>query len=64
MSERIDLSDEGLVERFGDLLHEEPQLFEAIRLREYKSRQIVSGGFRLSSKATRLQYRSVVSSTE
>ncbi|MBB4064072.1 hypothetical protein [Gellertiella hungarica] len=64
MSDQLDLSDEGLVARFGDILHEEPQLFVAIRMREYKSRQIAPGGFRLSCPATRLQYRSTAATSD
>nr|WP_316655577.1 hypothetical protein [uncultured Gellertiella sp.] len=61
MIERIDLSDEGLVDRHGDIMHEYPDLFHAIRLREYKSRQRSPGGLRLSCVATRLECRSAVS---
>lgn len=35
-----DLSDEGLVSRFGDLMFEIPELFEAIRMSELKSRSL------------------------
>lgn len=61
MTEKIDLSDEGLVARHGDIMHEYPDLFHAIRMREYKSRRRLSGGLRLSCAATRFQCRSVVS---
>jgi hypothetical protein len=46
----MDLSDEGLVRRFGDVMHEMPELYEAIRLFEYKNRPAVtSGGFTLKA---------------
>lgn len=46
----MDLSDEGLVRRFGDILHEMPELYEAIRLFEYKNRPAVtSGGFAMKA---------------
>ncbi len=64
MSERIDLSDEALVDRHGDIMHEYPDLFHAIRMREYKSRQKSPSGLRLSGAATRFQYRSAPISEE
>jgi len=46
----MNLSDEGLVARFGDVMHEMPELYEAIRLFEIKNRPAVtSGGFRMSA---------------
>ena len=46
MSTNHDLSDEGLVRRFGDIMHEMPELFEAIRRFEIENRPAVtSGGF-------------------
>ena len=48
MSVTSDLSDEGLVRRFGDIMHEMPELFEAIRRFEIENRPAVtSDGFRL-----------------
>ena len=48
MSTNHDLSDEGLVRRFGDIIHEMPELFEAIRRFEIENRPTsVPGGFRL-----------------
>lgn len=45
-----DLSDEGLVRRFGDIMHEMPELYEAIRLFEIKSRPMSDmGGFRIAA---------------
>jgi hypothetical protein len=34
-----DLSDEGLISQFGDILHEIPELYEALRRFEIKNRQ-------------------------
>lgn len=43
-----DLSDRGLVERFGDVMFEIPELFEALRRFEIESRpRSVSGGFKM-----------------
>lgn len=33
-----DLSDEGLVARFGDVMHEMPELYTALRIAEIQSR--------------------------
>jgi hypothetical protein len=50
MDPRADLCDEGLVRCFGDAMHEMPELYEAIRLFEFKNRPAVtSGGFRIKS---------------
>lgn len=44
-----DMSDEGLVKQFGDVLFEIPELFEALRRFEIESRPTTkSGGFRMS----------------
>lgn len=64
----MDLSDEGLVRRFGDVMHEMPELYEAIRRFEIENRPAVtSGGFRMradwvsvqrgSGDVTRIQVR-------
>nr|CAD7058568.1 hypothetical protein RP007_02572 [Rhizobium sp. P007] len=48
MSIISDMSDEGLVMQFGDLMHELPELYEALRRWEIKSRPAVtSGGFKM-----------------
>jgi len=45
-----DMSDEGLVRQFGDLMHEMPELYEAIRRFELKNRPAVtSGGFKMKA---------------
>lgn len=45
-----DLSDRGLVEQFGDVMNEMPELYEALRRFEIKSRPAVtSGGFNLKA---------------
>ncbi len=45
-----DLSDEGLVAQFGDVLFEVPELFEALRRFELQNRPAVtSGGFKLKA---------------
>lgn len=41
-----DISDEGLVARFGDILFEIPELFEALRFAELQSRHRHEGAFR------------------
>jgi hypothetical protein len=38
-----DMSDEGLVSQFGDLMHELPELYEALRRFEIESRPAKSG---------------------
>lgn len=47
MSVISDMSDAGLVEQFGDIMHELPELFEALRRWEIESRPVKSG-FRMS----------------
>nr|CAD6613020.1 hypothetical protein RKHAN_02540 [Rhizobium sp. Khangiran2] len=43
-----DLSDAGLVAAYGDIMHELPELYEAIRHYEMQNRpRLVSGGFRI-----------------
>ena len=45
-----DLSDEGLVAAYGDIMHELPELFDAIRHYEMQNRpRLVSGGFMINS---------------
>ena len=52
----MDLSDEGLVRRFGDAMHEMPELYDAIRLFEYKNRPaVISGGFNVRSEVISVQ---------
>lgn len=51
-----DLSDEGLVSQFGDVLFEIPELFEALRHFELQNRPAVtSGGFRMHGDGTSVQ---------
>jgi len=38
-----DVSDEGLVSQFGDLMHELPELYEALRRFEIERRPVTSG---------------------
>lgn len=49
MSMIPDLSDCGLVRQFGDIMHELPELYEALRRFEIESRP-VRGGFKVSMK--------------
>ena len=52
MSMIPDLSDEGLVRQFGDIMFELPELFEALRRFELESRPAVtSGGFNIKGSA-------------
>ncbi len=45
-----DLSDAGLVAAFGDIMHELPELYEAIRHYEMQNRPaMTSGGFRIGA---------------
>lgn len=39
-----DLSDEGLVARFGDIMHEMPELYDALRIAEMQSRPVANRG--------------------
>lgn len=51
-----DLSDRGLVERFGDVMFEIPELFEALRRFELERRPIVtSGGVRVHGHGISMQ---------
>lgn len=55
----MDLSDEGLVRRFGDVMHEMPELYEAIRRFEIENRPAVtSGGFRMRADWVSVDRRS------
>lgn len=46
-----DMSDEGLVSRFGDIMHELPELFDALRIAELQSRPAMNtGGFACRSE--------------
>lgn len=47
-----DLSEEGLVKQFGDVLFEIPELWEALRRFELENRP-VKGGFRMSVSGLR-----------
>lgn len=41
-----DISDEGLVAQFGDIMHELPELYTALRIAEMQSRPAIKpGGF-------------------
>ncbi len=45
-----DMSDEGIFRQFGDIVHELPELYEALRRFEIESRPtVVSGGFTMRS---------------
>lgn len=45
-----DMSDEGIVRQFGDIVHEIPELYEALRRFEIESRpRSVSGGFKMKA---------------
>lgn len=47
---RHDLSDEALVERFGDILFEIPELLHALRVQEVENRpKFISGVVRMKS---------------
>ncbi|CUX03381.1 hypothetical protein AGR2A_pb10137 [Agrobacterium genomosp. 2 str. CFBP 5494] len=39
-----DMSDEGLVARFGDIMHEMPELYDALRIAEMQSRLAANEG--------------------
>ncbi|GLS09035.1 hypothetical protein GCM10007864_26650 [Sinorhizobium fredii] len=56
MSMIPDLSDEGLVKQFGDVLFEIPELWEALRRFELESRPTsLSGGFNIRSNSISVQ---------
>lgn len=51
-----DLSDRGLVEQFGDIMHELPELYQALRTFELQNRPITtSGGFRIRGDGMSVQ---------
>lgn len=51
-----DLSDEGLVRQFGDVMFELPELFEALRRFELQSRPAVtSDGFKMRGSGLSVQ---------
>lgn len=51
-----DLSDRGLVEKFGDVMFEIPELFEALRRFEIERRPVVtSGGVRVQGRGVSMQ---------
>lgn len=56
MSTIPDMSDEGLVRQFGDVMHELPELYEALRRFELQSRP-VTGGFKMSVNGGRSETR-------
>lgn len=50
MTPSTDLSDEAMAIRWGGILHEIPELWDALRLHEIKNRPMLeSGGFRIKS---------------
>ena len=51
-----DMSDEGLVKQFGDVMFELPELFEALRRFELQNRPAVtSGGFNIKGNSMSVQ---------
>lgn len=54
MSMIPDISDEGLVKQFGDVMHELPELYEALRRFELENRP-VRGGLNVKSAAVSVQ---------
>jgi hypothetical protein len=51
-----DLSDKGLVERFGDIMLELPELFHAIRMYEIARRPVLkSSGVRVHGRGVSMQ---------
>lgn len=53
---RHDLSDEALVERFGDILFEIPELLHALRVQEIENRPALkSGGVRVQGRGVSVQ---------
>ena len=58
MSMIPDLSDEGLVAQFGDIMHELPELYEALRRFEIENRPAMnSGGFKIRGSGLSVQRR-------
>lgn len=56
MSVIPDLSDEGLAQHFGDVLHEIPELWEALRRFEMQNRpKSVAGGFKVRSNSVSVE---------
>jgi hypothetical protein len=56
MSVISDMSDEGLVRQFGDVLFEIPELFEALRHFELQNRpRSLSGGFKVKSDSVSVE---------
>ncbi len=56
-----DLSDEGLVTQFGDILFEIPELFEALRRFELKNRPAVASGcFKLKADGVTINHSPTV----
>lgn len=53
-----DLSDEAMAARFGDILFEIPELWDAIRKFEIENRPVVtSGGFKIKSDVVSVERR-------
>lgn len=51
-----DMSDEGIAAQFGDIVHEIPELFEALRRFEMQTRPMsTSGGFEIKSNWVSVQ---------
>ena len=51
-----DMSDEGIAAQFGDIVHEIPELFEALRRFEMQNRPMsTSGGFEIKSNWVSVQ---------
>lgn len=46
----MDMSDKAMFERFGDILHEIPELWDSIRVFEMQNRP-VKGGFKIGGDA-------------
>lgn len=56
MSVIPDMSDEGLVRQFGDVMFELPELFEALRRFELQSRpRLQPGGFKMRGSGLSVQ---------
>lgn len=54
-----DMSDEGLFRQFGDVMHEIPELYEALRRFEMQNRPtMVSGGFKMRADWVSVERRS------
>lgn len=57
-----DMSDKGLVAQFGDVMHELPELYEALRRFEIESRPAKSG-FKMSVQSRSSEFRLRVGDT-